>query len=434
MQIDLPYLCTTIGNLSGVPVRIFEGEYLTFYYSQVYLPRDPMAVCRDQIFAVNDHVGYVTTPHFHYYGIVNSGQTKIVIGPTRQIAETDQELRELAFRADVTPDDTADFITGMKSIVRMPVENILQMLCTMNHVMNGEMLSLKDIAIYDADQEKLLEDQGRQQAAQKLSAKADEAQSLHNTLDQEQTLLRMVRKGDTAALKEWIDHAPAIRGGVLAREQLRQRKNTFIVAVTLVSRAAIRGGMNVEDAFSHSDSYIQQCELLSSPGDILNLQYRMVLDYTERVERLRLGRQPSRLTIDVANYIQRHMSEPVTAEKIAENLFLNRSYLSRKFKEETGETLTDFILKEKTEEAKRLLRYSDKSLTAIGSYLGFSSASHFSRVFKAYAGSTPSEYREKALSKDLCLFSGGKATKKKIPEALKVQAFRDFPEKGANQI
>ena len=354
VQIDLPYLCTTIGNLSGVPVRIFEGENLTFYHSQAYLPRDPMVVYREQIFAVNAHVGYITTPHFHYYGIVNSEQTKIVIGPTRQITETDQELRELAFRADVTADDMADFIAGMKSIVRMPFESILQMLCTMNHVLNGEMLSLKDIAIYDADQEKLLSAQGRQQAAQKLSTTVDEAQRPHNTLDQEQILLRMVRKGDTAALKEWISHAPALRGGVLAKEQLRQKKNTFIVAVTLVSRAAIRGGMDVEDAFSHSDSYIQQCELLSSPSDILNLQYRMVLDYTERVERLRLGKQPSKLTIDVANYIQHHMSEPITVERIAEELFLNRSYLSRKFKEETGETLTDFILKEKAEEAKRL--------------------------------------------------------------------------------
>ena len=393
MQVNLPYLCTTIGNLSGVPVRIFEGESLIFYYSQAYLPRDPMAVYRDQVFAVKAHVGYITTPHFHYYGIVNSGQTKIVIGPTRQITETDQELRELAFRSDVAADDMEDFVAGMKSIVRMPFESILQMLCTMNHVLNGETLSLKDITIYDAEQEKLLKAQGRQQAAQKLSAQADE--SLHNTLDQEQALLRMVRKGDTAALKEWINHAPAIRGGVLAKEQLRQKKNTFIVAVTLVSRAAIRGGMDVEDAFSHSDSYIQQCELLSFPSDILNLQYRMVLDYTERVERLHLGKHPSKLTVDVANYIQRHMSEPITTEKIAKELFLNRSYLSRKFKEETGETLTDFILKEKTEEAKRLLRYSDKPLTAISSYLGFSSASHFSRVFKAYVGSTPSEYREK---------------------------------------
>lgn len=74
---------------------------------------------------------------------------------------------------------------------------------------------------------------------------------------------------------------------------------------------------------------------------------------------------------------------------------MNCPYLSAKFKEEAGETLTDFIWKEKTEEAKRLLRYSDKPVTAIGSYLGFSSASHFSRVFKSYVGNTPSEYREK---------------------------------------
>lgn len=63
-QIDLPYLCTTIGNLSGVPVRIFEGESMTFYYSQAYLPRDPMAVYREKIFAVRSHVGYLTTPTF----------------------------------------------------------------------------------------------------------------------------------------------------------------------------------------------------------------------------------------------------------------------------------------------------------------------------------------------------------------------------------
>lgn len=53
------------------------------------------------------------------------------------------------------------------------------------------------------------------------------------------------------------------------------------------------------------------------------------------------------------------------------------------------------ILKEKMEEAKRLLRYSDKSFTAIASYLGFSSPAHFSQVFKKLTGRTPTEYREK---------------------------------------
>ena len=141
--------------------------------------------------------------------------------------------------------------------------------------------------------------------------------------------------------------------------------------------------------------YIQQCELLSSPERIINLQYRMLLNYAERIERLHEGKMPTRLATDVANYVQHHLSDAIKVEDIADALYISRPYLSKKFKEDTDKTLTDFILSEKVAETKRLLRYSDKSLTAIASYLGFSSASHFSRVFKTYVGSTPSEYREK---------------------------------------
>ena len=397
-RIDLEYLCTTIGNLAGIPVRVFRGQKQVFYYSQINLPCDPMKVCREEVFSVKEHVGYITTSFFHCYGIVNSKNVKIVIGPARQLAESEQELKELAFLADVPEGDLEDFVTGMKSITRMPFESILQMLCTINHVLNGEKLTLADIAIYDTEQKNLEAYQNRRQAENSMSPFGEEEdqplRTEHNSYDQEQMILHMVRKGDSAALKEWLASAPAIRSGNVAQEQMRQRKNIFIVTVTLVARAAIHGGMDVNDAFSLSDSYIQQCELLSSPEKLVNLQYRMLLDYTNKVERLRLGKQPTRLTLDVANYIQHHMSENITVEKLAKELFLSRPYLSRRFKEETGENLTDFILKEKTEEAKRLLRYSDKSLTAIGNYLGFSSQSHYTRVFKKYARVTPSEYRE----------------------------------------
>lgn len=53
------------------------------------------------------------------------------------------------------------------------------------------------------------------------------------------------------------------------------------------------------------------------------------------------------------------------------------------------------MTKEKMEEAKRLLRWSDKPITAIGNYLGYSSSGHFGSVFKKSVGMTPSEYREK---------------------------------------
>ena len=397
-NLDLHYLCTVIGNLSGVPIRLYDGETLLFSYSFVKLPKDPVELYREDIWNIQESVGYFVTQIFTYYGIINSGTHKIIIGPTRQTGNTDQELRELAFQLDVSPEDTQDFVAGMKSIIRMPLESIMQILCTMNYVLNGEKLSLQDIAIFDDQQNVLSKDTVVKQDAQRYSEENIPVQDVHNTFELEQTVMTIVRKGDTAALREWIKAAPAVRGGIIAAEQLRQMKNTFIVSVTLASRAAIRGGMDVEDAFSLSDAYIQKCELLSRPDQIMNLQYHMILEYTQKVERIRLGKHPGKLALDVANYIQHHLSEPITAEDIARELYLSRPYLSRKFIEETGESLTDFILKEKTEEAKRLLRYSDKSLTAISNYLGFSSQSHFSRVFKKYANCAPGEYRAKYTS------------------------------------
>ncbi len=59
---DLQYLCTCIGNLSGIPIRIFENGVLTFYCSVVYFPKDPMELCRKAVFAISNHVGYFVTP------------------------------------------------------------------------------------------------------------------------------------------------------------------------------------------------------------------------------------------------------------------------------------------------------------------------------------------------------------------------------------
>lgn len=397
-NVDLPYLCTVIGNLTGMPIRIFFGEDLFFHYSIVQLSSDPMELYREEIFRIQTNVGYFVTPEFFYYGIINSGDQKIVLGPTRQISGNDQELLALAFQLGIAQEDTEDFLRGIKSIIPMPLESVMQILCAVNYVLNEEKLTLQDISIYDAEQDDLRKQLIAQQATlNEYSSEAEDqdTQSIHNSFQLEQVLMDIIRRGDTAALREWIASAPAVNGGRLAAEQLRQIKNTFIVTATLASRAAIRGGLDVDDAFSLSDSFIQKCELLNSAEQIINLQYHMVLSFTEKVERIRAGKNPSKLVTDVANYIQHHLSEPITAEDIAKSLYLSRPYLSRKFIEETGESLTDFILKEKTEEAKRLLRYTDRSAAAIGTYLGYSSNGHFARVFKKYAGITPREYREK---------------------------------------
>ena len=153
--------------------------------------------------------------------------------------------------------------------------------------------------------------------------------------------------------------------------------------------------MDVEDALSASDAYIQRCELLNDIQRITQLHYDAVLYYTRQVQRIRLGHFPTELVTQVAGYVQHHLSEPITTDRIAEHLYLSRQHLSRRFTRESGMTLAAFVRKEKTEEAKRLLRYTDKSASAISAYLGFSSQGHFARVFRELTGMTPGEYREK---------------------------------------
>ena len=83
------------------------------------------------------------------------GELKIVIGPSIQTTSSEQDLKELAFQCDVSPDDIADFIIGMKSIVTMPLDSILQILCAINYVLNDEKLGLGDVIIYDSEQQNL---------------------------------------------------------------------------------------------------------------------------------------------------------------------------------------------------------------------------------------------------------------------------------------
>ena len=391
----LRYICTMIGNLSGVPIRIYKNRGLIFSHSVVWLPVDPICLCEDEILDIRSHIGYYTAQFFYSYGIVNYEDYSIISGPTRLTSARVQELRELAFLAGVPSEETDAFVSGMRAVISLPLESLLQMLLSVNFFLNEEMLEITDLTIREDEQQMYNAQLGREQAEHRYDQDLLDpvAQEVHNTYRTEQTLLDLIEKGDVGALDEWLKDAPAVRPGSIAPDQLRQVKNTLIVTATLASRAAVRGGMDVEDAFSLSDAYIRKCELLQTPDRIINLQYHMVLDFTSQVSNLKLHGNSSALAAAVAEYVRHHLSDPVSTEKIAEKLHFSRTWLSRKFHEETGISLSDFIRIKKTEEAQRLLRYTDKSLKEISVYLGYSSQSHFQTVFKKQLGVTPMQYR-----------------------------------------
>lgn len=394
-NLDLEYLCTVIGNMAGVPIRIYTDKKLSFYHSFVHLAKDPILLCEEKLLSIEEPVGYYITPEFDYYGVSHHKNQSIIIGPARQSSPSEQYLHKLAFDLSVDPDDMPEFLSSMKVIIQMPLESILQILCTIHYVITGKKIGLNDLSIIDSTQESLSKELLETQASQLIDNAPIDIGSAHNTYKIEQQLLDMIRRGDTVRLKEWTKSAPAVRPGKVAADMLRQMKNTFIVSTTLASRAAIRGGMDLDDALRLSDAYIQKCERLNTFEQITNLQYHMVMQYTKAVEELRYNRNQTELTKNVASYIRHHLSDAIKTDEIAASLFMSRSHLSTRFKAETGMNLTEYIHYIKISEAKHLLVHTDKNLSLISTYLGYSSQSHFTRMFKKVTGMSPAEYREK---------------------------------------
>lgn len=268
------------------------------------------------------------------------------------------------------------------------------MLVCINYIINDEKLYIDQVVIRNQEQENLKLVQNKLTIEKEFDPAIDNDAMLHNTLTTEDTVLKMIKIGDLKAFDEFVRNIPPVRGGKLATNALRQQKDLFIVTVTLASRAAISGGLDVEESLSLSDSYIQRCEHLSTVESISNLQFYVIKDYIKRVNGLQVASNKTPLVKEVSKYIMRNIANKMTVESIADDLYISRSRLSTKFKDETGVNLSDYINIQKIEEAKTLLEYTDKSLLAISNYLSFSSPGHFSNLFKKIVGMSPLNYRQ----------------------------------------
>lgn len=93
-------------------------------------------------------------------------------------------------------------------------------------------------------------------------------------------------------------------------------------------------------------------------------------------------------------YIEEHVAEELSREDIAAHVYLNAAYLSRLFKKETGQSLTDYITELRISKVKPLLASTNEKISDIAVSVGFCNFSHFTKVFKKMTGMTPNEYRK----------------------------------------
>ena len=217
----------------------------------------------------------------------------------------------------------------------------------------------------------------------------------HRTWQTEQAILQMVRDGDRNYRKV-LSEGMGISDGVPIKsdDPLRQAKTSLVVFTTLVSRAAIEGGLSPEIAYSLSDKYIQSAESAGTTTDLDALGPAMYDDFVHRVYKVKSRPDYSPEVKRCVDYIELHPEERIRAADLSGLVGYSEYYITRLFHKETGMSVSDYVRRVKIDAAKSMLKTSDLTAQEIADRLCFSSRNYFSKCFADVTGMTPTQFRE----------------------------------------
>lgn len=212
----------------------------------------------------------------------------------------------------------------------------------------------------------------------------------------ERALLQMVRNGDInyhAVIQRSVSLSPGVP--VQGADPLRQMKTSIVVFTTLVSRAAMEGGLSPEIAYSLGDSYIQSVEDCRDSGELAALSTAMYHDFIYRVHHLRSNPNYSHAIQKCCDYIELRLDRKIRIADLASLVGYTEYYLTEKFKKETGVPVSQYIRFAKIERAKVLLESTDMGVREISERLAFNTVNYFIQCFRETVGFTPAQYRKK---------------------------------------
>ncbi len=100
---------------------------------------------------------------------------------------------------------------------------------------------------------------------------------------------------------------------------------------------------------------------------------------------------------NIRDYISNHYMEHLSLAGLSEQFYVDPSYLSRRFSQKFGETITAYITRCRMDRAKELMADENNKLEVISFEVGYDDYNYFSRVFRRFEGISPSEYRKSIL-------------------------------------
>lgn len=399
---DIRYICEKIFGILKTPIYFFDvNDQAIFEYSYEY-SRNPLYKDRAQILSelLNTNkkslLNLSSTQYYENYLSINITTTDnfhgiILIGPTLSSEIDEKSISSLIKEFNISVKYKKNLVNYYNHVVILDINTFADIGLLLYHSIYHEKLDVLDL---QNNSQIFININSKNKNAFDISESKKRRDSVfHHSPGYERELLECIKQGNIDKLNNFLK-STTVDGelGIHSKNPLRNQKNLFISFASLVSHAAFEGGLDWELALTLSDFYIRTVEESTTIVDISNLFVKMFLDYTERVHKVKVGNH-STSVIKCQNFIFEHLYEKISLSEIAEHISINPSYLSHLFKKEVGKSISEYIQKERIDEAKKSIEAGEKSLADIYIPLGFIDQSHFTKVFKKITGITPKEYR-----------------------------------------
>ena len=313
-----------------------------------------------------------------------------ILGPAFMVEISESSLQKLMhqFKGEFNIAWRNEFIGTIKALPVISHSHLTKYATLLHYVVADERITVSDLSYQHTPSEH-------------ESINKDDIikeQEIRSSQHIEDALLKMVENGDLN-YKEALNNAITFGNGLIGHvgDSLQQTKNSVFMFISLCARAAVEGGLSREGARAIEEFYIQNienCQTISEAAVISNTMYE---DYIMRVHKCKISNL-SKPIQNCCEYIELHVEEKLSISEIAEKIGYSTYYLTRKFKDEVGYSIVDYIKKSKIERAKLMLSQTQQSIPSISNALNFCTRSYFDEVFHQITNLSPAEYRKKYYS------------------------------------
>ncbi len=386
---DIGFL-QTIGELSGLIVAFwFTGEPEAGWtsstpaehpcFSDDALRESLEGHCRSGtpgIFFENDRI---------FYGVMSTGSICFALGPAVVGVLSDGEAQAYL---------TSHGMEGRLSIAKTDIGTVTRYMKLMYYHFIGAPAVCDEVPISANG----MEDWQPAAALEEYQLDQSENDRSHKKgVDFERNILLAVENGDIALMRKLMDALVPDVGEIVdfLNDHNKEMEYLAVSIITLMTRAAVSGGVRLELAHELGDVYLKKLGAAATRGDpVFGVCYDAMKEFVELVSRAKEEQSGLSYVEDCKDYIAKNLRKDLQVGDIAPAIGVSRTYLSRLFRQAEGITVQKYIQREKCRHAAHMLIYSDYSISQIAQYFGFSSQSYFGSCFQTWYGMTPGAYRK----------------------------------------